>query len=134
MNLNNLSQFAELFIIKFLENGFGALPKRELEIYVMHLLLTDGQFKSEGQDIDFHEMSLVLKMTEAKVRNLIYEVDLKYEPQFNFKAELLSLIEKQKIVVDKDKDVIKFAIHSPLLKQAFEYEVRKLNGISDCCF
>ena len=47
MNINNLSQFAELFIIKFLENGFGALPKRELEIYVMHLLLTNGQIEKQ---------------------------------------------------------------------------------------
>ena len=43
-------------------------------------------------------------------------------------------MKNKKIIVDEDKNVIKFAIHSPLLKQAFEYEVRKLNGISDGSF
>ena len=46
----------------------------------------------------------------------------------------MAKLKNKKIVVDKDKDVIKFAIHSPLLKQAFEYEVRKLNGISNGSF
>ena len=46
----------------------------------------------------------------------------------------MAKLKNKKIVVDKDKDVIKFAIHSPLLKQAFEYEVRKLNGIRDGSF
>jgi hypothetical protein len=61
--------------------------------------LVDGQFKNEGQDIDIHKMSLVLKMIEAKLCNLIYEVDLKYEPPLNFKTELLSLVEKQEILL-----------------------------------
>ena len=43
-------------------------------------------------------------------------------------------MKNKKIIVDEDKNVIKFAIHSPLLKQAFEYEVRKLNGIRDGSF
>jgi hypothetical protein len=67
-----------------LKNGFGSLPKKELEIYIMHLLLADGQFARDDGEIDFHEMSLVLKMTETRVRNLVYEVELKYGQRIDF--------------------------------------------------
>ena len=133
MNLNNKENFAQQFIDKFLENGFGALPKREIEIYVMNLLLEDGQFVNENGDIDFHEISLTLKLSETKVKNLIYEVELKYKNNHNFLEELIKLIENQKYEVVDDK--IKFSIQSPLLKQYFEYEIRKLpNSISDGSF
>jgi hypothetical protein len=68
LNLNKPSQFAELFLSKFLENGFGALSKRELEIYVMHFLLADGQFVNAQGKMDFYEMSPALGMTEANDR------------------------------------------------------------------
>ena len=133
MTLNNPIVFANNFLNKFLENGFGSLPKREIEIYIMNLLLEDGQFINENGDIDFHEISLILKLSETKVRNLIYEVELKYRNNHNFLEQLIELIEKQKYEVDGDK--IKFSIQSPLLKQYFEYEIRKLpNSISDGSF
>jgi uncharacterized protein YaaW (UPF0174 family) len=133
MTLNNPKQFANNFLSKFLENGFGSLPKREIEIYIINLLLEDGQFINDNREIDFHEISLMLKVSETKVRNLIYEVELKYRNNHNFLKQLIELIEKQKYEVDKDK--IKFSIQSPLLKQYFEYEIRKLpNSISDGSF
>ena len=62
MKINSAYSFCELFLDKFLENGFGAMPKRECEIYLLHLLLKDGQFKNEKGQIDFREMSVALKM------------------------------------------------------------------------
>jgi len=133
MILNNSEQFANKFLTKFLENGFGSLPKREIEIYIMNLLLEDGQFVNDDGDIDFHEISLILKLSETKVRNLICEVELKYKNDNNFLNQLIEIIEKERYEVDKDK--IKFSIQSPLLKQYFEYEIRKLpNSISDGSF
>jgi len=72
MTLNNSEQFVNKFLTKFLENGFGSLPKREIEIFIMNLLLEDGQFVNDDGDIGFHEISLILKLSETKVRNLIY--------------------------------------------------------------
>jgi len=110
------------------------MPKRELEVYLLHLLLEDGQFKNENDAIDFHEMSLALKITEAKVRNLVYEIELKYQQPMGFSQALIELVEKQSYEVDQSRKAIKFWIQSPLLKQAFEYEVRQLGGISDGSF
>jgi len=134
IEIKNPNQFSERFLTKFLENGFGALPKRELEVYLLHLLLEDGQFRNENEAIDFHEMSLALKMTETKVRNLVYEIELKYQQPINFSHALIELVEKQCYEVDKSRRAIKFSIQSPLLKQAFEYEVRQLAAISDGSF
>jgi len=92
-------------------------------------LLEDGQFIYEDGEIDFHEISLALKVSETKVRNLIYEVELKYRDNHN---ELISIIEKGKYEVTDNK--VKFAVHNPLVKQYFEYEIRKLNGVSDGSF
>ncbi len=133
MTINDKSAFVDRFIAKFLENGFGALPKREIEIYIMNLMLEDGQFVDSNGDIDYHEISLLLKLSEVKVKNLIYEVELKYRNNHNFLEQLIALIEKEKY--ESDKNQIKFSVQSPLLKQYFEYEIRKLpNSISDGSF
>ncbi|MBD3768385.1 MAG: hypothetical protein IE928_10660, partial [Gammaproteobacteria bacterium] len=44
------------------------------------------------------------------------------------------LIEQNRFEVDTVKKLIKFSVQRPLLKQAFEYEVRKLGGVSDGSF
>lgn len=79
-------------------------------------------------------MALALKMTETKVRNLVYEIELKYQQPIDFSHALIGLVEKQCNEVDKARREIKFSIQSPLLKQAFEYEVRQLGAISDGSF
>jgi len=132
LNINNKSQFIDKLINKLLENGFDFLSLKELKIYIFYLLLEDGQFINDEGDIDFHEVSLVLKISEAKVRNLMYEVELKYRDNHDFIQQLISIIEKGKYEVIEDK--VKFAVHNPLVKQHFEYEIRKLNGVSDGSF
>ena len=131
MEVTNKNNFADLFLAKFLENGFGTTTKRELEIYVLHLLLLDGQFNNNGE-IDFHEISLALKITEAKVRNLIYEAELKYGKTLDFTASLIEIIENERYEAEAGK--IKFSVQNPFVKQAFEYQIRQLNGISDGSF
>ena len=68
----------------FYQNVFGALPKCELDILLLHLLLEDGLFRNKSGVLVFHEMSLALKMTETKVRDLVYEIELKYRQLINF--------------------------------------------------
>lgn len=51
LNLNNADTFSVAKLGKFFEKGFGGLSKRELEIYLLHLMLQDGQFKNANQEI-----------------------------------------------------------------------------------
>ena len=66
------------------------------------------------------------------MRNLVYEVELKYRANHNFVEQLINIIEKGKYEVTDDR--VKFAVHNPLVKQYFEYEIRKLDGVSDGSF
>lgn len=132
IQLKNEAQFAKKFISKLLENGFDYMKERELKIYILYLLLEDGQFVNKNGDIDYHEISLALKISETKVRNLIYEVELKYKNNHNFVEQLIKIIEEKRYEIAGDK--IKFAVYNPLVKQYFEYEIRKLNGVSDGSF
>lgn len=131
-NLNNKPIFTDKFLTKLLENGFDFMKEKELKVYILYLLLEDGQFVNSDEEIDYHEISLMLKISETKVRNLIYEVELKYRDNHNFIEQLISIIEKGKYEVTDGN--VKFAVHNPLVKQFFEYEVRKLDGVSDGSF
>lgn len=132
ITLNRGKEFADKFIKKLLENGFDFMKEKEMKVYILYLLLEDGQFINENGDIDFHKISLNLKISEAKVRNLIYEVELKYKTNHNFLNELINIIEKGRYEVEGEK--IKFAVYNPMIKQYFENEIRNLNGISDGSF
>lgn len=132
LNINNKPKFTDKFITRLLENGFDFLYEKELKVYILYLLLEDGQFMNDDGDIDFHEVSLALKISETKVRNLIYEVELKYRNNHNFIEQLILIIEKGKYEATEGK--VKFAVHNPLVKQYFEYEIRKLDGVSDGSF
>lgn len=132
LNIHNKANFTDKFITRLLENGFDFLSEKELKIYILHLLLEDGQFINVDGDMDFHEISLALKISETKVRNLVYEVELKYTNNHNFIEQLILIIEKGKYETTDGK--VKFAVHNPLVKQYFEYEIRKLDGVSDGSF
>lgn len=134
LEIQDKSKFSDKFISKLLENGFDFMSEKELKIYILYLLLEDGQFLHRDGDIDFHEVSLALKISETKVRNLIYEVELKYRDNHNFIEQLISIVEKGKYELTPSEDKIKFAVHNPLIKQYFEYEIRKLDGVSDGSF
>lgn len=131
MNLNNPESFAKNFLNRFLHNGFGTLPKREIEILVMHLLLKDGVLRPEGR-VDHHEISVKLRLPESRVRSLIYEVELKHGNAINIIDEIIHIIESDRYSISGTK--VKISVHSPLVKQHIEYKIRKLNGVSDGSF
>lgn len=132
IKINKKSQFTYKFLKKLLENGFDFMKEKELKVYILYLLLEGGQFVNTDENIDFHEVSLALKVSKTKVRNLIYEVELKYRDNHNFIEQLINIIEKGKYEATDEK--MKFAVHNPLVKQYFEYESRKLDGVSDGSF
>jgi hypothetical protein len=132
MQLKNPKKFAEQFLEYFMANGFATLPKREVEILVMHLLLQDGIFGDNPEYIDHHMLSLQLKLPESRIRSLMYEVELKYGHQLEPIEGIIGLIEKGRYEIAGTK--VKFSVHSPLLKQYLEYEIRQLDGVSDGSF
>jgi len=138
VELRNPNKFSQNFIAEYLSRGFGVLPKREVDIVILHYLIEDGVFeKDEGGELDYYEMSTKLKISETKVRNLIKDVQLRYESftEETFKLRLYQLIYKTRFSFDKNQDyIIIFSIANPMLKQTFEHWVAKVNGFTDSSF
>ena len=47
--------FTDKFLTKLLENGFNFMKEKELKVYILYLLLIDGQFVNNDGEIDFHK-------------------------------------------------------------------------------
>ena len=78
------------FIDDYLKRGFGSMTKRDFEVFIMHQLL-QGKLKGKSN----YEISRELRISEAKVKNLIYEVSLKYDTDVEAQKErLISLLKR----------------------------------------
>ena len=51
LQLNNKSNFSDKFLNKLLENGFDFMKEKEFKVYILYLLLEDGQFVNKDGDI-----------------------------------------------------------------------------------
>ena len=68
------SKFGRQFLERFLERGLGTLGKREIDTLVLHLLEEHAGLELKSN----HELSIALRLTEARIRGLRYEAKLKY--------------------------------------------------------
>ena len=99
----------------------------------MYLLIDSGVYDLEN--LDFYNMSLELKMTETKIKNLLHEVQLKYTTLKDkiFLKNLLNLFAEDKFEKDT-KNHLKFSIKNPMMRQTFEYWIEQSGGITDTSF
>ena len=56
LNINHKSQFTDKLINKLLEKDSVFLSLKEFKIYILYLLLEDGQFVNDEEDVDFNEV------------------------------------------------------------------------------
>lgn len=123
--------FADDFIRQYLRAGLGSMSKRDVEILVYHLLRQNGYFNSQS----LYDQSIQLKISESKLRNLIYEVELRYEhrgPAYINKG-ILMLIQKA-YFKSNDDGFIMFAVEDKYLQSALNARLKKLGAFSDTSF
>ena len=82
-------QFVTQFTLKYLQNGFSVMPKREIDILIFHLLRQTKQFKGKS----VYELSNLFKMSEQKVKSYILEGALRHT-EINHKAEVGRVVER----------------------------------------
>ncbi|GAB5501010.1 MAG: hypothetical protein PsegKO_33210 [Pseudohongiellaceae bacterium] len=87
MNQKEKQEFADKFIEVFLSQGFGSLPKSEIDLLVFHLLTKSAEYKNKSN----YEFSTLLRITESKVKSLRLNSALKYE-DINSKAILSKIV------------------------------------------
>jgi hypothetical protein len=76
-------EFSKFFIKQFLVNGFGSLPKSEIDLVVFHQLTQTSDYKGKTN----YELATLLKIPESRIKTLRLNSALKYQ-QINTKAIL----------------------------------------------
>ena len=89
MNQRERQEFAEKFLEVYLAQGFGSLPKSEIDLLVFHLLSRTRDFSDKSN----YEISTSLKIPESRVKMLRMNSALKYD-KINSKVVLSRIIQR----------------------------------------
>jgi len=128
--IKNHKIFVDKLLSRYLEHGFGTLTKREIDILMMHLIIEH----SDLHETSNHELSIMFKITESKIKNLRYEAKLKHvEDQESYvKDEFLKLLQKSKFEVDKKRII--FSVEDTYLKSAIQGKLKQFGSFADNSF
>jgi len=131
MQLNDPEAFAHGFLEEFMRSGFGSMPKRDMEIMVLHLLVRDGQYDLPS---DLFKACRELKLTETRVRSLYQSLQLKYAlyDETEAKRRFAELLEQG--LIESKNGRLTFIVRDPLLRQYFEEWVASLGRFADSSF
>ena len=122
------------FIDKYLERGFGSMTKNDFEVAIFHELLQRDNYK----DASNYEMSIKLRIPEAKVVRLRYEESLKYLPSTEkeqdefYLKKLSSALERVRLY--KDKSSIVLSIEDKSARLFLKSLLKKDKRIMDSSF
>ncbi|MEZ9410239.1 hypothetical protein [Vibrio lentus] len=123
-------EFLDFFLDRYLERGFGTLSKSEIDMLMMHLLMEHSSLKYKPN----HEISLDLKLSETKVKNLIHKAKLQFIDNHDdyVKAEFLALLHKSKLETEKSKVIM--VIEDAFVKQGIQARLKSLGHFADNSF
>lgn len=128
-NVKKTKEFVKEFLDEYLADGMGAMPKKEVDILVMNLLIKYGGLSDKGNQ----ELSILLQAPVSKIKSLRYEARLKYPPDKDYvKREFLYILTKSHFDFDKGK--ITFAIEDEFLRQAIQGQLKSKGMFADTSF
>jgi len=125
--------FANNLLDEYLARGFGSLSKREIDVLMMNLLTK----YTDVADMSNFDLSIKLKLTESKIKNLKYEANLKYREDTEefIKNSFLTLLGKARLKKDKNKNItIAIAIEDNFLRNAISAKVKGRGSYTDTSF
>lgn len=124
------SEFGRRFLERFLERGLGSLGKRDVDILVLHLLEVHAGLDLKSN----HELSIALRLTEARIRALRYEARLKYpaDEQRFVERQLLYVLAKAQFEVEAQRIV--FVVEDSFLRNALQAHLKRRGAFADNSF
>jgi len=130
MEITDKEKFSTEFIDIYSTRGFGSMNKSDFEVMIFDLLKKYGNLKGKSH----FEISIDLQITEAKVRKLAYESDLKYGhlTEKNIKEEFFKILAKSKFRSDLNK--VEFAIESKYIRTSIGARLKELGHYADSSF
>ena len=121
--------FVNVFLKEYLSNGIGAKNKREVDILVLHLLMSYGGLATKSNQ----ELSILLQAPESRIKGLRYEARLKYPPDPEYvKREFLYTLTKSQF--DIDRGIITFVIEDNFLRHAIQGQLKARGLYADNSF
>lgn len=120
---------AESFL-EYCTQHFGRLNKKDYELAVFHLLL-----QNELKDCSDFAISRKLKITEAKVKQLRYEVNLVIEKNDSaYREELMQLMSTASYKFADGGKKIQFCVNDKMLRLFLNDQLNQIGSFADSSF
>lgn len=131
MNKHELSK-ANLddILSAYIERGFGSMTKNDFEVWIFHRLLSGRLYGKTNREI-----SIELRIPDAKVKRLRYEADLKWgnpSDDSSYHDALVNVIKKAKLV--KNRTQILLVIEDTALLKYLDAKMKSANIAWDKSF
>lgn len=125
------ANFAVEFLERYTSVGFGALPKREVDLMIVDLLHRHLEGFSDKPDF---EAALMLRTTKRRLRGLRDDVSYRsIQSEDLLKAELREELKRAEVVGD-DHGMVRVQIDDAVLRNYAEALVRSEFGLVDTSF
>lgn len=122
-------RFFDEFVKSYTNPSFGVLPKKEVEILVLKLLIEAGMFDKE---VDSYSISRVFNIPITKARSLYYEYQLRYaEDDYSL---VIKNLYKANVMIFNKRPRIFLQIDSIFIRHKVEYLIRDSNEMVDYSF
>ena len=116
--------------LEYCTQHFGRLNKKDYELAVFHLLL-----QSELKDCSDFAISRKLKITEAKVKQLRYEVNLVIEKDdSDYREELMQLMSTASYKFADGGKKIQFCVNDKMLRLFLNDQLNQIGSFADSSF
>ena len=117
------------FLIQYLDPAFGALPKQEVELLVLKLLVDLG---AVGVRPSIYDLVSKLKVTRAKARRLIYDRELRSRTSEELDNDVRTILRRP--IIQKRGDLFALEIENPLLSDHLRAKIQALGHVTDGSF
>lgn len=123
------------FIAEYLSRGFGNMPKREMDVFIFHLMEKEGLFFGKSN----FQIARSLRTTPAKVKSLKYESVLRFDDndEINKEGFLKNRFEqylKNNPPLEFDDKYLKLQIEDPVLLDSLKATCKENGIITDGSF
>lgn len=129
----NHEGFAREFVEAYLKNGFANMPKREIDLLVLHLLITHSDAWSWEHPPSAFELSQKLRTKRGRLRSMLDELSFRNAAdEEKVRARLHRLLEESEKDIDGNK--VKVQIEDGYLREYAKSLVQADFGIVDTSF
>lgn len=124
------ASFGQALFDEISRRGLGNIPKREMDILLLHLLELHGGFAS----LTNGELSVRLRTTEAKIRGLRHEASLRFSEDLRdeYRRRLSTVLARATLHLKKDRVV--FVVEDRFVRSMLLTDLKAQGSYADWSF